>query len=507
MNKKLLKALFELHLISGRGLLRFSRCLFKEGISLMALLGFTKQYYGNRVAVSCEGEPITYHHLYRHSHLMASYLYHHCHITPDKRVAILYPNSIELLYCLFGLSYIGANIYLLNQDLSNEQLIDLIKQKKINFCISDAEKKNVFTCNHELSVINIQSAKDYIYTDQSQKHKSIKRKMFGRGELIVLTGGTSGQYKSAARKPSVFNFLNPFFALIEQIGIHRYSSVYIAPPIYHGFGLAAVIVTLLMGKTIFLRYRFSAEAACDLVYENAIPLLVAVPTMVRRMLECDINKLTSIQCILSGGAPLDQKLVRKTQEYLGEVLYNLYGTSEAGFFIMATPQDLNHYPLCVGRPIKGVKIRIAQQDKNGTGLLQVKSAWAMDQAHKAWQCTGDRAKINETGIIHLQGRADKMIVSGGENVYPEDIERVLLSHHCIHEAIVLPVEIDDFGQRLHAFVVTDNPTVSDKEIIEWLKKRLARFQMPYRTSIVTELPTLSTGKVAPQKLLSDQKDQ
>lgn len=492
----------ELHLLSPSGMACFGLSLMKEGVNLMALLHFTNRYYPHRIAVSNGKQTRTYADLYKNAKLTASYLYHQKELVAGKRVAILCSNNIELLYCLFGLSYIGAHAYLLNLDMSNNQLSNIISQKKIDFYICDTERE--ISINSNLKSLSTKTLANYLKSNECTTHKPIKRKRFRQGELVVLTGGTSGKYKSAARKPSVFNFINPFFALIEQIGIHRYESVYIAPPIYHGFGLAAVIVTLLIGKTLFIRPRFSAEEANKLIHDNKINLLVAVPTMLRRILENGLHKPSSLRCILSGGAPLDEKLVHKAEESLGEVLYNLYGTSEAGFFILATPQDLHQYPLCLGRPIKGVKTKIVHQDDKGVGILHVKSAWAMDHAQNTWQSTGDRAMIDGAGLIFLRGRADNMIVSGGENVYPEDVEQVLLSHPQIKEAIVVSIDTEDFGQRLHACIVTDEP-MNQQDIIEWLKPRIARFQMPYSISVEKELPTLSTGKIALNKLFYQNK--
>jgi len=495
-DKQLFSKLWALHLISPLGLLRITCSLVKEGVNLMAMLDFARKYYALRVAASCEDEDISYKQLYVRSKAVAAYLHYVCHVRKGTRVGVLCRNSSELLYVLFGLSSIGARIYFLNLDMSDEQLKAVLGNQKIELCVCDDNLERILDRESSLPCVLISDIVCAL-SHACFQHFPV-RILFPCGELVVLTGGTSGHFKTAGRKPSLFRFISPFLSLLESVRIYNYQKVYVAPPIYHGFGLAATIVTFAIGKTLYICNKFSAERCNDIISRNQIDMLIAVPTMLRRMLHEGPADLHTLKCVLSGGAPLDERLVRDVENNLGQVLYNLYGTSEAGFFVLATPADLNTHPLCIGRPIRGVAVQIIDKDKQGIGTLCVKSTWAMDGMSRHWQCTGDRAYMDDDNIISLRGRADTMIVSGGENVYPEDVENILLTCQYVDQAAVIPIESEDFGQGLEAYVVVSRPA-SEDEISQWLKTKVARYQMPRRIFIVQELPILQTGKIAKQR--------
>jgi fatty-acyl-CoA synthase len=495
-DKQLFDKLLALHLISPLGLFRIICSLLKEGVNLMAILDFARKYYALRVAANCEGEDISYKQLYDRSKAVAAYLHYVCYVHKGTRVGVLCRNSPELLYVLFGLSSIGTKIYFLNLDMSDGQLKTILGSQKIETCICDDHLEQIFDSELPLPCVLISDIVRAL-SHACFLHFCV-RIFFPFGELVVLTGGTSGHYKTAGRKPSLFRFISPFLSLIECVRIYNYQKVYVAPPIYHGFGLAATIVTFAIGKTLYISNKFSAERGNDIISRNQIDMLIAVPTMLRRMLHEDVDDLKTLKCILSGGAPLDEKLVRDVENNLGQVLYNLYGTSEAGFFVLATPADLNARPLCIGRPIRGVAVQILDKDKHGVGTLYVKSTWAMDGMNRHWQSTGDRACMDDDKIISLRGRTDTMIVSGGENVYPEDVENILLTSQYVEQAAVIPIQSEDFGQGLEAYVVLSHPA-SEDEISQWLKIKVARYQMPRRIFIVKELPILQTGKIAKQR--------
>jgi len=342
------------------------------------------------------------------------------------------------------------------------------------------------------------------------KNKEATNVKLGRhksGKIVVLTGGTTGEFKSASRKPSLINFINPFFALLTDINIDRYHSIYISTPIYHGFGLASLIVSTLLGSEQFIIRKYKTEEACKLIRENKIEAVILVPLMLQRMLKHDKNALDSLKSILSGGAPLESNLVRYTLQQLGDVLYNLYGTSEAGFSILAKPKDLRIYPTTIGKPIRGVSIRIVnknqQEAKQGTvGMICIKSNWVMDSKSNRWVPTGDLGYIEKDGFVFLRGRSDSMIISGGENVYPEELEEVLMQNELIESCAVIGISDVEFGQRLKAFVVLkEKSDLTEDKILKWLLDKVARYQIPAQIRIIDLLPMSSTGKIDKKQLL------
>ena len=311
---------------------------------------------------------------------------------------------------------------------------------------------------------------------------------------MVLTGGTTGKFKSAGRKQSITDFLNPLVALLEKMQLHQYKTVYIPTPIYHGYGLAALTVALLLGKEMYFTHGFDTHEACALIKKNKIEVVTLVPIMLTRMLNENPLALQSLQRVLSGGAALSPGLITTTANHLGPRLYNLYGTTEAGFCVLGTPEDLSNHPTTIGKPIKGVKIRIRSNQE--IGMLEVKSKWVMKSRKNRWVETGDLATMDAKNRIYLKGRSDSMIVSGGENVYPKDLEDALSLHESIETAAVIGVPDAEFGSRLKAFVcVKHHQKMSETEVKQWLKSKIARYQMPVSIEFLERMPLTSLGKI------------
>lgn len=328
------------------------------------------------------------------------------------------------------------------------------------------------------------------------------------GNIIVLTGGTTGNHKTASRKPGVMRFVSPFCALLVKAGLAKYKSVYIATPMYHGYGLAAVFISVLLRSRIYLQRKFDAEQACALIEREQIEVTTIVPLMLHRMLACNEAALRSLRCVITGGAPITAQLVQQVQDKLGPVLYNLYGTSEAGICIMASPEDLAYAADTIGKSIPGVQLRIADDNAAATGdgvtgRIWIKNSWSVTAARNTWIDTGDVGYRDAEGYIFLRGRGDDMIVSGGENVYPAALEHVLLQHSSICEVAVIGVQDEEFGQRLKAFVVPQTGCSTDEEELrKWLHGRVARYEMPVAIEVLERLPYTPLGKPDKRKLRS-----
>src|SRR5262249_43219660 len=262
-------------------------------------------------------------------------------------------------------------------------------------------------------------------------HRGVRLPQAKAGNIVVMTGGTTGRPKPASHKSSALAFLPPFVALLTRLHLDRCRSVYIATPIYHGFGLVALVLGIVLGAEMYFTERFDAARACSLVARNRVEAVTLVPLMLQRMLKSDPGSLAPLRRIISGGAWLNPALARETLGRLGPVLFNLYGTSEAGFCIMAEPDVLARKPESVGKPVWGVQTSILDKsgrevDGGAIGRLRIKSSWTASR--NGWTETGDLAYRDPEGDVFLSGRADDMIVSGGENVYPVELENALVRH-------------------------------------------------------------------------------
>jgi fatty-acyl-CoA synthase len=439
---------------------------------------------------------ITYMELFLESNHLADYFYSTLQIQKGAKVAFLCRNNIQFIQSLFAVSRIGGDMYFLNTEMGREQIKHLLRVGKYDVLIYDIEFSPLVTmCN--FSGVKINSNQNFTRDTRTKLPRA------SNGKMILQTGGTTGKPKEAGHKPSLFNYLDPFLAWIEKLKIREYQTAYIGTPIYHGYGMAVLLLFIPLGKKIVVTSQFEAKRTCHLINKHQIELITVVPVMLDRLLQYNKDKLKSLRCIASGGAKLNTNTIERVFQQFGNVLYNLYGTSEAGLNIIATPKDLMYFPKTLGRKISGVRFNILDEDnqkvKPGTkGYFAVKNSWSMYHWNAKWIKTGDRGYQDKKGYIFLSGRADEMIISGGENVYPSDLEQILALHPKIEEVVVIGIGDLEFGQRLKAFIKAKE--VTEQEIVNWLKNRIARYQMPKEVVILSELPYTNLGKLDKKKL-------
>ncbi len=503
---RLLRKLYRTRLLTPAGLFYLLEAVLATGINLMALLRIAARLHPHRTAVIDDREGLTYPQLWQQAESLAMALQMEYGIQRHQKVAIACRNHAATIKAIFAVSRLGAHLYLINPDLSADQIRTLLERLAINFYIYDhQDDKSIphwLECwlqQHKALPAFHATAPSIDQLSSIPKPENRRLKTVKTGNLVVMTGGTTGQPKPASRKPSIFNFLPPFIALLAQVHLDRYRSLYIATPIYHGFGLAALLIGILLGAELYVTRRFSSVQACSLIARYQIEVVAGVPLMLQRMLNHDPVSLSCLQRILIGGAALSPALAQVTLEQLGQVIFNLYGTSEAGFCILGTPALLSRKPASIGQPVWGVRVKIvnnAQQEvSNGKiGRLFLRSAWSTHQ--KSWIETGDLAYQDAEGDIFLCGRVDDMIVSGGENVYPIDLENILIQHPDVDSAVVFGICDQEFGQRLKAVVIKKQNTRLTPPILQdWLKPRVARYQMPAVIEFRDNLPYTALGKL------------
>lgn len=486
----LLKALWQIKFITPKGLFTWGKAIHSEGVSLMALLRFSAETYPNKKALNSEGEELTYLQLLEQAYALASHLQQKYGITEGSKVALLCRNHTQAVLSIFAVSRLGAHLYLLNSDLSAQQLSDLSsKNKGYQLWITDSDlpfvKGRVVT-TEELSTL------------PSTNHTALPKVARG-GIISVLSGGSSGHYTEASRKPSTTAFLPPLLALLRQIGIHQQQSVYIPLPLFHGFGLATLLISLAMGKQIWLTKHFSSLETLHSIKTGEIEVLIVVPSMIPRLLQHPNAsvQLASLQTIITGG---DRLTLTQAHLCLKELpntqLFNLYGTSEAGFFMLATSEELRKATteIPIGRPIKGVACKINNPSPQGVGELWVASKWAMSSRQGKWQATGDLVYRDPQGLYYHRGRADRMVVCGGENIHLDHVEMVVEQHPLIATARAFTIDNPTLGNSIGLEIeLIEKGALSEESFREWIKEKVpyssALTQIVFREVVLT-----STGK-------------
>jgi fatty-acyl-CoA synthase len=286
----------------------------------------------------------------------------------------------------------------------------------------------------------------------------------------------------------------------------------ICPPLFHGLGLLNSMLALFLGSPLVLSRRYDAAAALASIDRNRAGSVVAVPVMLQRMLdlgpaELAKHDLGSLRAVISGASALGPVLAERFIAQFGPVLCDAYGSSEIGIATIATSADLLAAPGTVGRPCLGSSVRILGDDDQVLATGETGRIFAggglvfggySDGSSKTVvdgrMSTGDLGHLDESGRLFVDGREDDMIVSGGENVYPVEVEDCLMSHPAVVEAAVVGVPDEEFGQRLVAYVVLRSPAES-AELIEHVRVKLARYKAPREVVRVEDLPRNATGKV------------
>lgn len=495
-NEAILSILYRLHIISPKGIFVWAKSLIYEGISLMALLRFAAHFYPQRCAIIDDKQSLSYQELYVRTHQLAEILHTEYHLHPQMSVALLGRNSIILTLLLHALSRLGIRTTLLSTDLGTEQITADLQKHRYHLIIYDSDIKQIPT---ELPCVAVTTERfnDILLHKNSLTKKRKLPKIWRGSEIVIHSGGTSGNFKTIARRPSVTSFLPPLFALLRDIKIYQYERVLISLPFYHGFGLSTLIISLLMGKKICLQKRFDALQTLAIIQQEKIEVMPIVPAMLARFwqIEGAKKKMKSLRCLISGGDRLPKSLIETTHKEIGEVIFNLYCTSEAGFFMLANPKELASFKeTTLGKPIRGVDCKIKDCNHQGIGTLWVRSRWAMRGLRNQWQNTGDLVSQNSEGYFFHHGRADRMVVCGGENVQPEHIEQVLLSHPMIIAARAFTVPDPNFGNVIHTEIeCTPKAILIEETLLNWLRPQLSRAEMPHSIHFKT-IEMLSTGK-------------
>ena len=506
---RLLARLYRTRLLTPAGVSRLLEALLTTGVNLMALLRIAARLHPRQVAVVDENHRLTYAELWQQAETLARALKADYGLKPRQKVAIVCRNHACAVKSIFAASRLGAHVFLVNPEMSPDQILALEESFRFDFYIHDETIAGAFA-EPEMQQKSLpayhptENSADRLSLENRAGKERIRR--VPMGSIVVMTGGTTGRPKAAGRKPSVLNFLPPFVALLTRLPLDVHQKVYVATPISHGFGLASLFIGVVLGAEMHLARRFEAARDCALIAEHRIDVITLVPVMLQRMLAHDPASLSSLRCIITGGALLSPALTQETLGQLGPILFNLYGTSEAGFCIMATPQLLSRKPDSIGKPVRGVRAKMvdgADQvlGEKAIGRLCIRSAWTVNRS--SWIETGDLACRDADGDIFLAGRVDDMIVSGGENVYPVELENVLTQHPQVDSAAVLGIPDPEFGQRLKAVVVKKKDADLDAPaLFEWLKPRIARYQMPAAIEFRDHLPYTAIGKVN-KKALDD----
>ncbi|HKP21634.1 MAG TPA: AMP-binding protein, partial [Thermoleophilaceae bacterium] len=320
--------------------------------------------------------------------------------------------------------------------------------------------------------------------------------------------------------------LDPAVSLLSRIPLRTRQTVHIAAPLFHSWGFAHYTIGLILGSSYVLRRKFDEAACLAEVARTRADALAVVPVMMQRILELPEETLakydtSSLKVVGASGSALPGDLSTRWMDQFGDTLYNLYGSTEVAWATIATPADMRAAPGTAGRPPRGTIVKLYDEKgvevKPGdTGRIFVGNEMLFEgytgggskDVIGNLMATGDVGRFDDGGRMFVEGRDDEMIVSGGENVFPKEIEDLLSRHDAVSDVAAVGVDDEKFGQRLKAFVVLESgKKATEDDLKSYVKKNLANFKVPREFEFIDELPRNATGKVLKRELVEDEDEE
>lgn len=428
-------------------------------------------------------------------------------VSCGMRVGVLLQNSRWLPIALSALAQLGADAILLNTGFSETQLRDACRTEGADFVLRDRGLSPVL-CEPGKAEVPVS---DVVMNDG---RPVAKPRMPGR--VVILTSGTRGRPKGAARSSAG---LSDAVSLLGSIPLHARETTVLAAPAFHAWGFAQMSLAAALGSTLVMRRGFDPKQVVSDVEEYGATAVVVVPVMIQRILDLGedflgAHDLSTLRVVATSGSAIPIPVAMRFMDLLGDVIYNLYGSTEAAFATVASPEDLRSAPGTAGRPLRGVTVRVLNDDglaraDGGVGRIFVGSSQSFsgytDGADKArvdgLVATGDVGRFDADGRLMIEGRDDDMIISGGENVFPREVEDVIAEFPDVAECAVIGVPDEDFGARLAAFVVASEGSTIDSDAVRaHVRDRLARFKVPRDVIVLDSLPRNATGKILKKEL-------
>jgi acyl-CoA synthetase (AMP-forming)/AMP-acid ligase II len=446
-------------------------------------------------------------------------------LEPGGRSGILCRNGIGFVESMVATSKLGADSLMLNTSMSTAELKAVLERERPKIVVYDGEFADAVREAAPRSIVRVMATsadgRSRTRTLAQLRDQSLDDPLdppAEEGRTVILTSGTTGAPKGARVRRA--ENLEPLAWFLSTVPIDAGSACLVQAPLFHAHGLGQFIICTALGCTIVLPPRFDAEDTLARIERHRIEVLAVVPTMLKRIIELEPGvreryDTRSLRVVVCSGSALDGKLAREFMDAFGPVLYNLYGSTEVAWATIATPEDLRAAPGTVGRPPPHTRVEILDDDgrplrPGHTGHIFVGHEMLFEgytdpaQTRRlvdGMMTPGDLGHMDEEGRLFVDSREDDMIISGGENVYPGQVEEVLRSHPDVDDAVVIGVEDERFGQRLVAFVEPrENSGLTSEDVIEFGRENLARFKVPREVHLRDDLPRNALGKVLRREL-------
>jgi acyl-CoA synthetase (AMP-forming)/AMP-acid ligase II len=477
-------------------------------------------HYPHEAALIDELGSLTFERVHRRSNALAHSLAE-LGVGYGDGVGIMCRNHRGFVEATLATAKLGASALYLNTMFAGPQLAEVTRREAPKVLIYDEEFAGL------LEGVDGGIARVVGWSDGGTEERTLEQLIAAGDEsnlkpppdkprFVILTSGTTGTPKGAQRSSP--DGLLAMAALIDKIPYRARETMMVAAPLFHSWGFFHFIIGLPTASTLVLRRRFDPEDTLRAVQEHRAQVLAAVPVMIQRILRLPEEtlasyNLSSLRITSLSGSALPGELALEWMDRFGDTVYNLYGSTEVAYATVATPEDLRAAPGTAGRPPRGTAVRLYDAEgrevpRGEVGRIFVGNEMSFEgytggggkEIIDGLLSSGDVGHIDAAGRLFVNGRDDEMIVSGGENVFPREVEDLLADHEAVVEAAVIGVEDDEFGQRLKAFVVVGEIEIGEDELKAYVKENLASYKAPREVEFLPELPRNATGKILKREL-------
>jgi acyl-CoA synthetase (AMP-forming)/AMP-acid ligase II len=478
-------------------------------------------HFPHETALIDERGSLSFEQLQRRSNALA-HAFERMGIGYGDGVGIMCRNHRGFIEATLAAAKLGASALYLNTMFAGPQLAEVTRREGPKALVFDEEfgelldgvdervQRVVGWCSEETSLPTLDSL--IASADDSDLKPPPDKPRF-----VILTSGTTGTPKGAQRSSP--DGLFAVAALLDKIPYRSRETMMIAAPLFHSWGFFHFIMSLPTASTMVLRRRFNEEETLRAVQDHRAQVLAVVPVMLQRILQLPEETLasydlSSLRIASLSGSALPGELALEWMDRFGDNVYNLYGSTEVAYATVATPEDLRAAPGTAGKPPRGTVVRLYDEQgkvlpQGEVGRIFVGNEMSFEgytggggkEAIDGLLSSGDVGHLDSAGRLFIDGRDDEMIVSGGENVFPREVEDLLADHEAVVEVAVIGVEDDEYGQRLKAFVVIgEEATASEEDLKAHVKAHLAGYKAPREVEFLDELPRNATGKILKREL-------
>ncbi|MDN4173895.1 AMP-binding protein [Nocardioides sp. SOB77] len=478
--------------------------------------------FPDRVGLVDEAGELTFGEMQRRSNALARALRERG-VGEGDGVALMCRNHRGFVDTTIAAAKLGADVLYLNTAFAGPQLVEVLEREAPTVVVHDEEFTELLAEadveQRVLAWVDSDGAPEGVATleelvasaddadlDPPDRH----------GRIIILTSGTTGTPKGAPRNEAG---IDAAISLLSRMPLRHGWRTHIAAPLFHTWGFAHLALAMLLGSTVVLKRRFDPEDCLRTVEEESCDSLAVIPVFLQRILGLEEGvlqrySLDTVKVVASSGSALPGDLAVTWMDHFGDHLYNIYGSTEVAYASIATPLDLREAPSSAGMPPWGTTVKVydeqgAEVPQGGSGRIFVGNSLLFEgytggggkDMIDGLMATGDVGRIGDDGRLYVEGRDDEMIVSGGENVFPKEVEDCLARHEAVVDVAAIGIDDEDYGKRLRAFVVLrDGASADEEELKGWVKQNLARYKVPKEIVFLDELPRNATGKVLKREL-------